>query len=232
MSNPIAAGHQRLPLKGWQRTLSIRIVMQLMKPLREMRASQFAMLNAGHGGIVFLGDSLTEFGEWAEWFPDAPVVNRGIAGDVSAGVLARLESAINAPRGVFLLIGTNDVSLGVPVSRIVANVGEILLRIERLAPSTRVYLQSVMPRSAEYTHDLDTLNAAYRQLAAAAADRIKYVDLWPALAATDGTLRAEFTGDQVHLTGAGYSAWVDVIRPLVASLETTSTCDCSRGSPS
>jgi hypothetical protein len=35
------------------------------------------------GEVVFLGDSITAGGAWHEWFPDVPVVNRGIDGDTS-----------------------------------------------------------------------------------------------------------------------------------------------------
>lgn len=196
-------------------TVARRLLSAVMK--RRRRASQLPTLDVEPDRIVFLGDSLTEAGEWGEWFPDAPVLNRGVAGDVSAGVLARLDSAIKAPRAVFLLIGTNDLGFGVPPAEIVDNVCETLAAIDRRAPGTRVYLQSVMPRSADYSSDIRLLNAEYRRLASAARGEVVFVDLWPALADPDGTLRRGFTSDGLHLTGAGYRAWLEVIRPLVAS---------------
>lgn len=31
-------------------------------------------------------------------------------------------------------------------------------------------------------------------------------------------MRRELTGDRLHLNGAGYHIWVDVLRPLVAEI--------------
>jgi lysophospholipase L1-like esterase len=58
------------------------------------------------------------------------------------------------------------------------------------------------------------LNQRYAASAASAGGT--YVDLWPSLAAPDGSLRSELTLDHLHLNGAGYQAWVDVLRPLLA----------------
>ncbi|MFE3054183.1 hypothetical protein [Nocardia sp. NPDC059239] len=52
---------------------------------------------------------------------------------------------------------------------------------------------------------------------AAQADAV-YIDLWPALADANGALRQEFTRDGLHLSGAGYAAWIEVLRPHIAAL--------------
>src|ERR1022692_2171298 len=60
--------------------------------------------------VVFLGDSITAAFEWGESFAGStPVLNRGIGGDTTLGVLERIAdvSRLN-PVAVFLMIGTND----------------------------------------------------------------------------------------------------------------------------
>ena len=57
---------------------------------------------------MFLGDSITEGGLWDAWFQELPALNRGIGGDTTEDILARLDSAIDQPTAVSLLIGTND----------------------------------------------------------------------------------------------------------------------------
>ena len=58
---------------------------------------------------VMLGNSLTERGAWAEYFPEAHVINRGIGGDCVAGMAARLDSIVaGRPRAIFLMAGVND----------------------------------------------------------------------------------------------------------------------------
>jgi lysophospholipase L1-like esterase len=59
-----------------------------------------------------LGDSLTEWGNWHELVPEHRIINRGIAGDTSSGVLDRLQEVIERrPKVVFVMIGTNDIGL-------------------------------------------------------------------------------------------------------------------------
>lgn len=183
-----------------------------------VRASQFAVLGAPRRHVVMLGDSITEGGLWQEWFPGQPVANRGTGGETSADLLQRLDSAVTAdsdPAAVFLLIGTNDLFLGVPLRAVVGNVASLLAEVERRAAGTPVVVQSVMPRSVRFRDDLRRLDSAYRALVDASGEHVTHLDLWPALADERGALRAEFTRDALHLTGEGYRAWVDVLRPHV-----------------
>ena len=188
----------------------------LLRSQQEHRRQQFDEVGAPEGRVVFLGDSISEFGLWEEWLPDVPVLNRGIGGETSAQVLARLDTAVNAPRAVFLLIGTNDLTAAVPEDRIVANVRSILQAIEKRAPGTPVYLQSVMPRSVDFRAEIESLNSRYRQLADSAPAQVQYVDLWPLLADESGGLKKEYTLDRLHLNGVGYRSWADLLRPIVA----------------
>ena len=61
------------------------------------------------------------------------VANRGISGDTSRGLLARLDDDVLAlnPRGIVLLIGTNDIEVKVPPEGIAANVKLLLEKIAR-----------------------------------------------------------------------------------------------------
>lgn len=188
----------------------------LMLRIQTMRASQFTALPPAPGTVVFIGDSITEGGIWSEWFPGIAVSNRGISGEISADVLRRIDTAIHQPRAVFLLIGVNDINRLVPLQTIVDNIRAILLEIGRRAPGAPVFLQSVMPAAPKNIRRIQMLNAQLVPLAAETG--ASYIDLWPALAADDDTLRMEFTGDRLHLNGAGYKAWTDVLRPYVEAV--------------
>ena len=66
------------------------------------KVSQFDMLTIDSSSIVFLGNSLTDQGNWEEWFPDFKVHNRGISGDMTGGVYRRLDPIISGrPQKVF-----------------------------------------------------------------------------------------------------------------------------------
>ncbi|MDP6377611.1 MAG: GDSL-type esterase/lipase family protein [Pseudomonadales bacterium] len=184
-----------------------------IRPGYERLVSQYETLGVAPGETVFLGDSITDGGRWAEWFPARKVRNRGIGGDTTAGVLARLDQvSAGHPARVFLLIGTNDLALGVSEDIIVANTISILDGIKRTSPETELFVQSVLPRAAEYRGAVEALN---RTLAAETADRATWVDLYPLfLDTTDGSIKDEFSNDELHLHGAGYALWRETLIPL------------------
>lgn len=187
---------------------------RFMRPSRDMKASQFEELVPEPGAIVFLGDSITEGGLWHEWFPDKRVVNRGIDGDTTQGVLDRLRAvSAGEPSKVFLLIGTNDLSLRAKPEEIAERAGRIVDRIREDSPNTEVVVQSVMPRHLKFRDRIQDVNKRYRELAEQRG--LRYIDLWPALADDEGALRSALTRDNLHLGGAGYRAWVEVLRPVV-----------------
>jgi lysophospholipase L1-like esterase len=179
------------------------------------RLAQFEALPVGPHEIVLLGDSITEQGIWNEWFPGRDIANRGIGGNTSAELRARMHASSLGPetRLVLILIGTNDLSTAVPHHETVENVSSIIAETRRRAPTSTIVLQSVTPRKAKAREAVDRLNGAYLDLARAA--RIEYLDLWPALADEDGALRQEYTLDSLHLNGNGYRAWTTALEPLI-----------------
>ena len=66
---------------------------------------------------VFLGNSITDGGEWNELLANPRVKNRGISGDRSSWMLDRLDLIVGGqPRKLFLLIVTNDLAAGIPAA--------------------------------------------------------------------------------------------------------------------
>ncbi|MEU4318305.1 GDSL-type esterase/lipase family protein [Nocardia fluminea] len=188
----------------------------LLRTSIPMRASQFEQLPAPTGRVVFFGDSITEGGLWQEWFPEVDTVNRGISGETIANLLTRLNTAIDAPAAVFLLVGTNDIGMGATVDRVASDMRQLVAAVRERAQQAPVFVQSVMPRQTRFARRIRELNSACRDIAA--DHGATCIDLWPALADETGGLRPEFTRDRLHLNGAGYAAWVDVLRPFIAAL--------------
>ena len=90
------------------------------------RATLFEVLPTSKSDIVFLGNSITNGGEWAELLGNPHAKNRGISGDTTQGVLDRLSTVIKGkPAKIFLLIGTNDFARGKSMDEIVKNVEKI-----------------------------------------------------------------------------------------------------------
>jgi hypothetical protein len=98
------------------------------------------------GKIIFLGNSRTEFGDWKKLLNNTSVINRGIAGDNTFGVLARLDEVIaRRPDKLFIEIGINDISQNIPVAIITKNIRTIVERVHAKLPGAKVYVLSVLP---------------------------------------------------------------------------------------
>lgn len=184
------------------------------------RRSVLAALPPRRGATVFLGDSLTDRGEWSELFGLATIQNRGVAGETTRDVLARAEPiASQKPARVFLLAGVNDLAMGDAAPAIAERYGRILDVFREKAPEAQLYCQSVLPVRLPGAPPLvtnDRVRALNESLARVAAGRsCTFVDLYSALAGADGALDARYTLDGIHLTGEGYAAWARAIAPLL-----------------
>ncbi|WP_246287466.1 hypothetical protein [Lacticaseibacillus absianus] len=63
------------------------------------------------GGVVFIGDSLTQFMDLKKFFPEYPsAYNCGLAGTTSDMLLHFIDQGVLKcrPSTVFLMVGTND----------------------------------------------------------------------------------------------------------------------------
>lgn len=191
------------------------------------RASLFSSLPRAGGTILFIGNSITDGGEWSELFHDIKVKNRGISGDVTEGVLNRLKTITGAkPAKVFLLIGINDLGKAVPAGQVVASIFRIVDSLHHASPATRVYVQSLLPVNPAFkkfpghTDKTAQINDVNSQLFRAAKKQgYTYIPLHDHFADTKGFLKARYTNDGLHLTGEGYTLWEHIVFPFVYDLE-------------
>ncbi len=188
------------------------------------RATLFEELPVTSSDIIFLGNSITNGGEWAELFDNPHVKNRGISGDVCMGVYDRLDAILKgSPAKIFLLIGINDVDRGASAGTIVERIGMIVDKIRKDSPSTKIYIQSVLPVSDHYkmfnghTSRWQVVPEINKGLVRLAADRgVKYIDLYSHfIDNTTGKMNIEYTNDGLHLLGKGYKKWVGIVKPYV-----------------
>jgi lysophospholipase L1-like esterase len=181
--------------------------------------TQFDILHPPAGGVVFLGDSITEGGHWSELFGSAAMLNRGIGGDTTGDVLARLGQVYALePAKLFLMIGVNDLNSSVDPAVTRANLRLILDGLAARLPGTQVFVQSVLPVNADWrwgadNTGIDALNAFLREECTRRG--LAWVDLRADFADAGGALRADLSNDGIHLLGAGYALWRDRLLPLV-----------------
>ena len=120
--------------------------------LYEFQAQLYQSYPHAKSDIVFLGNSITDRVDWNELLGMPNVHNRGISGDITFGVLERLDDVIEGkPAKVFILIGINDVSRNIPDSVIFKNYKKIVERIKAGSPRTKIYFQTLLPVNNEFT---------------------------------------------------------------------------------
>lgn len=188
------------------------------------RATLFEELPVTSKDIIFLGNSITNGGEWGELFQNKHVKNRGISGDRAYGVYDRLDPILKGkPAKIFLLIGINDVSAGLSADSIADRIQLITEKIKKDSPKTRLYLQSVLPVSDYYnmfgSHTrhwemIPDINAKLKKLAE--KEQVTYIDLYSHFVDKNtGKMNPEYSNDGLHLLGKGYLLWRDIVKPYI-----------------
>lgn len=189
----------------------------------DQKTSLFDVLPVYSDDIVFLGNSITDGGEFAELFDIPNIKNRGIRSDVITGVEKRLTQVTSGrPAKIFLLIGINDVSHGLTVDQLAARYERLVRKIREQTPDTKLYIQSVMPINNDFNRYknlkgrekvIPALNNRLQTIAA--QNGAEYVDLTKALESAPDKLNPKYTNDGLHLNGPGYRAWARAILHLV-----------------
>lgn len=174
------------------------------------------------GGIIFLGNSITENGDWKRLIGDSTVINRGIGGDITFGILKRLDEVLNRkPRKIFLLIGINDIGKDIPPTVIADNTRKIIRRIQLESPATKIILQNLLPVNPmingfpqHYDKQSKVVETNKLLEGVAKETKVPLVDLNKLFRDGDGNLMKKYTNDGLHLNpaGDGYAVWVKYLK--------------------
>ncbi len=188
----------------------------------ENRKNLFDHLPMEKGSIIFLGDSITEYGQWEELMQNPKVKNRGIAGETTWGLIRRLSSiTANQPTAIFLMIGVNDF-LFTDRFEIIKNYQQIVQQIKAETPNSQLFIQSVLPINTTVKNtvfnntEINLLNESIQKLAQ--KEGLIYLDIHQLLKNEEGALAAKFTADGVHINGAAYSIWKRAVIPYISVL--------------
>lgn len=185
----------------------------------DQRRSFFETMPDSKNEIILLGDSLTNCANWEEIFPGLNIKNRGISGDTTFGVLDRMNEIVSSqPKKIFILIGINDISLGITKEAILKNYFEIISKIQKDSPKTQIFVQSLLPTNDAFTQfknhqgKMDKILEVNKELKLLAQrTNTIYVDLFPKFLDEQEKLNVKYTNDGLHLLGKGYQLWASII---------------------
>ncbi|WP_228098920.1 GDSL-type esterase/lipase family protein [Pedobacter sp. MC2016-24] len=188
----------------------------------QQRVEYFNQMSIPKNAIIFLGNSITERGEWQEILSGSPypIINRGVGGDNSFGILARMDRILKAkPHSIFLMDGINDLFRKLPNEVSVNNYRRIVRLIKLKSPKTKIYIESALPINEEMTKEPYTkgrnklvplLNEKIKAMAL--EEQITYINICPVFQDEAGNLKKEITPDGVHLKASAYMDWVAYLK--------------------
>ena len=207
---------------------------QITEYNREMASKKrnYSLLNkkyALENQTILLGDSITDFFNWYELFYDyskstgQAVYNRGISGDTTDRLLERLDDNVLSikPKNIVLLIGTNDIGRGLPLSMSLYNIEQIIKKSKESCPDVNFIFEAVYPINEKMrdrfekrsNKKIDKMNKEYIKLCK------KYdcvwVDFTDKLKDENGNLKKDFTFDGLHLNALAYEIFAENIIPLL-----------------
>lgn len=187
---------------------------------RQPRLDLFAKEPIVTGRIMFLGNSITEMGNWKKVTGDTTVINRGIGGDITYGVLKRLKDVTDRkPSKLFILLGINDIGKDIPDAVIADNYLRIVKEIHTKCPETKIYVESVLPLNPTLPHfpqhydkEEHVLSVNKLLQANAKAGDYTFVDIFHLFLDANQHLESRYTYEGLHLKPDAYIIWVDYLK--------------------
>ena len=166
---------------------------------------------------LFLGDSIFEQYNVVEFFKGYDVINSGVGGATTTQVLENLDTRVFKynPTTIFLLIGTNDLSIEVKEEKVAENIKEIVEKIKEKLPDVKINILSIFPinntnnekiinkyfetKSNENINKTNDLIKEYCK-----ENDIEYIDMTKVLKDDEENLRLSYTIEGLHITDLGY----------------------------
>lgn len=167
--------------------------------------------------LLFLGDSLIEYFDWSERFPEHEVYNLGIAGETVEGLHFRLRDIfrkVKDPDMVFIMSGINSMAMG--YEGIADIYRKVVQEVRQAYPSAKVIVQSLLPVLFLFISNEDIRHMNTRLKHVAADEKVLYLDIHSRFLDEKGRPMASFLMDDgVHVSEEGYRVWSGEIRKLL-----------------
>ena len=149
--------------------------------------------------IIFLGDSITAWNSELKNIENSE--NFGVPGFISRDIVWQLqgddEETISG-NTVCLMIGVNDIMMGISLEKIISNIKEIISMLEKRFE--KIILISVLPiDNLNMNKEIKELNKNIKKI-----ENIIFLDLYNIFLNEHGIIDYRFTTDGAHLSNYGY----------------------------
>ncbi len=174
--------------------------------------------------LVFVGDSLTQWFDWQQRFPDYSVANLGISGESVQGLLNRIYSIHEqtvGPDYIFLMTGINNIAM--EQYDITLPYGKIVRNLTTWYKKSKIAIQSILPVKLLWISN-DVIKDTNRHLADIAREyNTEYLDVYTLFVDSKGNpISGYLSDDGVHLAAKGYEVWADEVEKFLKNCNTWS----------
>lgn len=177
------------------------------------------------GAIVLTGSSsIALWNDRAEKaLAPLTVIPRGFGGSVMNDVLYHLDTVALKynPRAILIYEGDNDTAYGIPKEDIVGAFKEIVAKVHKELPETRIYVMAVKPSilRVDVWAKAQQVNEGYKEVAEI-DPLVYYVDSATPFLKADGFVMEDiFIQDGLHLNDMGNLIWGSIIRAALMPQE-------------
>jgi len=171
----------------------------------------FEQINYKNKEIVLLGDSIINYLDETKYFSNTNIINMGIPGDDTIGVLKRLNQVIKIkPKIIIVSIGSNDIpKINDGVDNIVKRILKIKYELIENLPDAEIHILSLLPvlddkSITNYNYLKNRTNDIIDKINEELLIFSKIIDVNGCLKDNDNNLRKDYTYDGLHLNEKGY----------------------------
>lgn len=186
--------------------------------------------SAKRGGVVFFGDSLTQYCDLNKFYPEIEnAYNCGVAGITSKMLLNFVDEGVIkfAPSKVVIMVGTNDLGDTVMESPrdVALNIKEMVELIYYNCNHCKLYLVSAIP-CVEKTQGYkalkkglrsnDTLKMIFKELKNVIPyDYVTFINVYNSLCNKKGDVIEEYYLDGLHINEKGYEVLCNCVKNVL-----------------
>jgi lysophospholipase L1-like esterase len=171
--------------------------------------------------VLFVGSSSIRMWNLTKSFPGLNAINRGFGGSQVSDVNFYFDRVVKpyAPTMIVFYSGDNDLASGKEPDVVLADFKTFLTKTREAFPKTPVILLSLRPTISRWNlfEKQTKVNQGLAEMVKG-FEGVTFVNANDILLDASGQPRADYLlKDKLHLNDAGYAAWSDKLRPLLAT---------------